>query len=141
METMKAGRREPEYMLDNAESCLSVLRDLERRLTREKATDGQATQTIKPLRLDGTDVAQARLARTDVTPMPVVAANAEHLHPELLELFIEEAKEEIASINRHLPAWAEAPDDMESLITVRRSFHTLKGSGRMVGAERIGEYC
>ena len=30
---------------------------------------------------------------------------------------------------------------METLITVRRSFHTLKGSGRMVGAERIGEYC
>ena len=55
-------------------------------------------------------------------------------------MFIEEAKEEITTINRNLPAWAEAPDDMETLITVRRSFHTLKGSGRMVGAERIGEY-
>ena len=52
---------------------------------------------------------------------------------------IEEAKEEIASIRKNLPAWAKAPDDMETLITVRRSFHTLKGSGRMVGAERIGE--
>jgi chemosensory pili system protein ChpA (sensor histidine kinase/response regulator) len=30
---------------------------------------------------------------------------------------------------------------MDLLIGVRRSFHTLKGSGRMVGAERIGEYC
>ena len=59
---------------------------------------------------------------------------------ELLELFIEEAKEEIASIKRHLPSWLDSPDDMETLITVRRSFHTLKGSGRMVGAERIGEY-
>jgi chemosensory pili system protein ChpA (sensor histidine kinase/response regulator) len=71
---------------------------------------------------------------------PVVAETAEHLDPELLELFIEEAKEEITTINRNLPAWADAPDDMETLITVRRSFHTLKGSGRMVGAERIGEY-
>ena len=63
------------------------------------------------------------------------------MDPELLELFIEEAKEEIASIKRKLPVWADEPDDLETLITVRRSFHTLKGSGRMVGAERIGEYC
>ena len=81
------------------------------------------------------------LQASDVLSSPVVASDAEHLDPELLELFIEEAKEEIASIQRNLPAWADAPDDMETLITVRRSFHTLKGSGRMVGAERIGEYC
>ena len=77
---------------------------------------------------------------TEVMPLPVVASDAEHLDPELLEIFIEEAKQEIASIKRHLPLWADSPDDMEMLITVRRSFHTLKGSGRMVGAERIGEY-
>jgi chemosensory pili system protein ChpA (sensor histidine kinase/response regulator) len=75
-----------------------------------------------------------------VMPLPVVAPDAEHLDPELLELFIEEAKEEYASIKRKLPAWQQDPDDMETLITIRRSFHTLKGSGRMVGAERIGEY-
>ena len=82
-----------------------------------------------------------RMQATEVMPMPVVAQVAEHLDPELLELFIEEAKEEVASIKRNLPVWGESPDDMETLITVRRSFHTLKGSGRMVGAERIGEYC
>ena len=31
METVKAGRSEPWYMLDNAEACLSVLRDVEQR--------------------------------------------------------------------------------------------------------------
>ncbi|HZD53468.1 MAG TPA: Hpt domain-containing protein [Woeseiaceae bacterium] len=140
METVKAGRSEPDYMLDNAEACLVVLKDLERRLAREKV-DAQVTQTIKPLSVDGVDVTQAKLAKTDVIPMPVVADDSEHLDPELLELFIEEAKEEVASIDRNLPQWADSPDDMETLITVRRSFHTLKGSGRMVGAERIGEYC
>jgi chemosensory pili system protein ChpA (sensor histidine kinase/response regulator) len=77
------------------------------------------------------------MQETEVIPMPVVAADAEHLDPELLELFIEEAKEEIATIRNNLPQWAASPDDMETLITVRRSFHTLKGSGRMVGAERM----
>src|SRR5690606_1937595 len=61
METMKAGRREPEYMLDNADSCLAVLKDLERRLQRDKA-DAGATQTIKPPRVDGADAAHARAA-------------------------------------------------------------------------------
>ncbi len=141
METVKAGRRDPDYMLDNAETCLNVLRDLEKRLSRDSA-DAGVTQTIKPLRADAADAAPpAGLQETDIIPLPVVAEDAEHLDPELLELFIEEAREEIASIDRNLPRWADAPEDMETLITVRRSFHTLKGSGRMVGAERIGEYC
>ncbi|HEX7718385.1 MAG TPA: Hpt domain-containing protein, partial [Woeseiaceae bacterium] len=147
METVKAGRREPEYMLDNAETCLAVLADLEKRLARDKDEQPSATRTVRVSReeFDARAAEQhadsARLQQTEVIPMPVIAAHAEHLDPELLELFIEEAKEEIGTIRTNLPQWAESPDDMETLITVRRSFHTLKGSGRMVGAERIGEYC
>ena len=63
----------------------------------------------------------------------------ETIDPELLELFIEEAKEEIASINENLPAWRESPEQRDDVIALRRSFHTLKGSGRMVGAQLIGE--
>ncbi|MCI0516690.1 MAG: Hpt domain-containing protein, partial [Woeseiaceae bacterium] len=143
METVKAGRREPWYMLDNAEACLAVLRDLETRLKKEKTEESPASQTLKVSRSELADAAQpaaGKMQATEVMPMQVVSRRAEHLDPELLELFIEEAKEEITSIKRNLPQWAEAPDDMETLITVRRSFHTLKGSGRMVGAERIGEY-
>ncbi len=148
METVKAGRSEPWYMLDNAEACLAVLRDVEHRIAQEAREAPKAAETQK---LDSREIAaqaaelaaaeQARMQATEVMPLPVVAPDAEHLDPELLELFIEEAREEVASIKRRLPAWQEAPDDMETLITVRRSFHTLKGSGRMVGAERIGEYC
>ncbi len=36
METVKAGRSEPWYMLDNAEACLGVLRDVEHRLAQEE---------------------------------------------------------------------------------------------------------
>jgi chemosensory pili system protein ChpA (sensor histidine kinase/response regulator) len=60
--------------------------------------------------------------------------------PEIVEVFIEEAKEEIASIQRNLPAWAADLTNTEALISTRRSFHTLKGSGRMVGAQLIGEF-
>ncbi len=138
METVKAGRSEPWYMLDNAEACLSVLQDVVQRL------DGEAVDAPAPAVAEAaaeTPLETGAGQATEVMPLPVVAPDAEHLDPELLELFIEEAREEIASIKDNLPAWSEDPEDMETLITVRRSFHTLKGSGRMVGAERIGEYC
>ncbi|MGI9221780.1 MAG: Hpt domain-containing protein [Woeseiaceae bacterium] len=158
METVKAGRSEPWYMLDNAEACLGVLRDVEHRLAQEEGeSDAAAAEPadaveapIEPtVKLKVADVEQmameqaaaAEVQATEVMPLPVVAQDAEHLDPELLEIFIEEAKEEYASIKRKLPIWTEDPDNVEALITVRRAYHTLKGSGRMVGAERIGEYC
>ena len=128
METVRAGRREPWYMLDNAEACLSVLQETAARLKVEAEDDGPPTQIIRQPEFaeDASPVADGPatdpMNSTDVMPMPVVAADAEHLDPELLELFIEEAKEEVASIKRSLPAWAEAPDDMEALITVRAVF-------------------
>ena len=58
---------------------------------------------------------------------------------EIIEIFIEEAGEVLDTIKEYLPQWAESPTDAESLTVIRRAFHTLKGSGRMVGAIEIGE--
>ncbi len=138
METVRAGRKDPWYMLDNAETCLGVLDGLEKRLRAQK--DDPAPRDAAERGVATADAARHHTTSV-IDEAPVVANDAEHLDPELLELFIEEAREEVATINQNLPQWAEHPDDMETLITVRRSFHTLKGSGRMVGAERIGEYC
>ena len=140
METVKAGRSEPAYMLDNAEACLSVLRDVEARLRQAGRDSAAAPADLVPAAETASRAGDGHRS-TEVMPPPVVAADAEHLDPELLELFIEEAREAVASMQCHLPVWLDSPEDMEALIAVRRSFHTLKGSGRMVGAERIGEYC
>lgn len=59
---------------------------------------------------------------------------------EILEIFIEEAEEELASINQQLPVWQSDSEHLDSLGSIRRSYHTLKGSGRLVGAMRIGEF-
>ncbi len=59
---------------------------------------------------------------------------------EILEIFIEEALEELASLNEQLPLWKKDHGNEDALITIRRSFHTLKGSGRLIGAELIGEF-
>ncbi|MCB1857749.1 MAG: Hpt domain-containing protein [Gammaproteobacteria bacterium] len=63
----------------------------------------------------------------------------DEVDPEILEIFVEEARDELETIRSFLPRWISDQEDREALITVRRSFHTLKGSGRLVGATAIGE--
>jgi chemosensory pili system protein ChpA (sensor histidine kinase/response regulator) len=58
---------------------------------------------------------------------------------ELLAIFLEEAAEVLNRVESMLPVCRKQPDDLESLTTIRRGFHTLKGSGRMVGLMDLGE--
>jgi chemosensory pili system protein ChpA (sensor histidine kinase/response regulator) len=71
---------------------------------------------------------------------PPVGAKPVHIDPELLTLYIEEAREEVARIAKLFPAWEQNPLETDALAGVRRAFHTLKGSGRMVGATDISEF-
>ncbi|HMH69222.1 MAG TPA: Hpt domain-containing protein [Pinirhizobacter sp.] len=59
---------------------------------------------------------------------------------EIREIFLEEMLEEIANLQQGVATWMGDPEKRESLIPVRRSFHTLKGSGRLVGARLLGEF-
>jgi chemosensory pili system protein ChpA (sensor histidine kinase/response regulator) len=58
---------------------------------------------------------------------------------EIIEIFVEEAGEVFEAIQTYFPQWAKDFDDHHALNEFRRAFHTLKGSGRMVGAHDIGE--
>ncbi|NNH01006.1 Hpt domain-containing protein [Acinetobacter sp. ANC 5414] len=58
---------------------------------------------------------------------------------EILEIFVEEIEEIFVELSTLFPTWFENPNDQEILTTIRRHFHTLKGSGRMVGAKSAGE--
>ncbi|CAM4014740.1 Hpt domain-containing protein [Psychrobacter arenosus] len=58
---------------------------------------------------------------------------------EIREIFVEEAEEVLEQLDQYLPIWQQAPQDLTPLSEIRRGFHTLKGSGRMVGAFNTGE--
>jgi chemosensory pili system protein ChpA (sensor histidine kinase/response regulator) len=58
---------------------------------------------------------------------------------ELLEVFLEEAQEVLETLHEQLQICQRNPHSRESLIIIRRGFHTLKGSGRMVGLTNLGE--
>jgi chemosensory pili system protein ChpA (sensor histidine kinase/response regulator) len=69
----------------------------------------------------------------------MLAENDDAVDAELLEIFLGEAVEVLLSIGDTLPLLRAAPHHQEYLTTLRRAFHTLKGSGRMVGLNAFGE--
>ncbi|WP_372970748.1 Hpt domain-containing protein [Marinobacter sp.] len=66
-------------------------------------------------------------------------SDEELLDDEILGIFVEEAEEVLETINECYPRLRQNHDDRDALTEVRRAFHTLKGSGRLVGATSIGE--
>ena len=60
--------------------------------------------------------------------------------PELLEVFLEEFDSVAATLAEQVPLWKQKQSDVSLVTIIRRGFHTLKGSGRMVGAYEIGDF-
>jgi chemosensory pili system protein ChpA (sensor histidine kinase/response regulator) len=135
METVSAGRSDPWYMLENAERCLDLLEQLP--AARPEGASGSVPAAPAVAAAAAEPAAQPKPAPQPPRVMQVEEGRSD---PEIVEVFIEEAKEEIASIERNLPLWTADRDNSEALIATRRSFHTLKGSGRMVGAQLLGEF-
>lgn len=87
-------------------------------------------------------------AATTITPVPTVVAAppapastpvAAGHGDDMLDIFIKEAHEVLQSLAAAVPALKANPADREALTTVRRAYHTLKGSGRMVGLMELGD--
>ena len=75
-------------------------------------------------------------APAEETLLVTVPEGVEH---ELLEIFLEEANEVLSTLGEASEACHGNPDDQAALTVIRRGFHTLKGSGRMVGLNELGE--
>ncbi|MBP7465108.1 MAG: Hpt domain-containing protein, partial [Pseudoxanthomonas sp.] len=74
--------------------------------------------------------------------MPVVGGfdDAADIDADIREVFLEEFDEERDNLGRLVPHWQQAPEDLDRARPIRRVFHTLKGSGRLVGARALGEF-
>ena len=72
-----------------------------------------------------------------IRPIALVA-DLEH-DDEMRDVFLEEAREVIDSAGEACLGLLAAPAELSLLTTVRRAFHTLKGSARMVGLRAFGE--
>jgi chemosensory pili system protein ChpA (sensor histidine kinase/response regulator) len=99
--------------------------------TREALSALKTGQTSDKVKEAVSSLAPAAAPSADATRL--IEASEEQVDAELLEIFLEEAHEVLGTISTHREALERAPHDHESIVTVRRGFHTFKGSSRMVG--------
>ncbi len=158
MDTLQAGRGDPWYMLDNAERCLAAIESaappplagLPAASVPEATPEAYEPTVVlhrEPVPAEPTQVMRGpvpaeptQVMRGPMAPPPAAQAEPELPDTELLGVFVEEAREEVEVITQVFPLWQETPADRDSLVRMRRAFHTLKGSGRMVGATVLGEF-
>ncbi len=159
LEAFVNSRVHPSSVLDVAENAVALLgypigtvSDTTSAATHE-TPELEGIEVVEPMAAGVDDFGDDALGDLDIesfaapvtknkpAPAPVHATPVSgEVDEEILEIFIEEAKEELENIRQLLPAWMENPADEESLKNLRRSFHTLKGSGRLVGALNLGEF-
>ncbi|MFO1300122.1 MAG: Hpt domain-containing protein [Burkholderiaceae bacterium] len=84
------------------------------------------------------DIAGAQSVQASVEPEELPRDEAE-IDSELLEIFLGEACEVLDAIGEAVAQSRNAPTDQAFLTTIRRGFHTLKGSSRMVGLAGFGD--
>ena len=71
----------------------------------------------------------------------LVVAFSEDTDSDIKEVFLEEFEEEVEHLNEIYPKWKNNPEEQFELLgEIRRIYHTLKGSGRLVGAMAIGDF-
>ncbi len=121
-----------------------------------KALEGSLARLDAELAKAGLSVASPKKPASRKKAVPVGEASSEvpseapakvedkkvtdsSLDAEMLDIYLTEAEEVLANIAQNLQALRVNATDREPLVEVRRGFHTLKGSGRMVGLNALGE--
>ena len=111
----------------------------------------QASAALKEIDAGAQDAALAasvdRIVESATAPAPeiseetqrLLATDASGLDAELLDIYLAEADDVLDTVTENFRVLEHSPGDREALVTVRRQFHTLKGSGRMVGLTELGE--
>ena len=84
-------------------------------------------------------VEPARVPTPPPAKPPARAVVDEEFDAEIMEIFVEDARDVLENINNKFLVWREDTENQNALTELRRGYHTLKGSGRMVGASEVAE--
>ncbi|WPN46926.1 Hpt domain-containing protein [Pseudomonas sp. P8_241] len=121
-------------LLDDVLS-LSEAQDMQ---SMQELADPQLVQTLADVLASPVSALNPPALNTPGSLLPPPAGE-EPVDEELREVFLEETAEVLDILREYLPRWSINPDNRAALSELRRAFHTLKGSGRMVRALVLGE--
>ncbi|HEY9201478.1 MAG TPA: Hpt domain-containing protein [Gammaproteobacteria bacterium] len=151
LESILEGRPDIEHSMSAGDASAERLQEQ----TEQYGIDAASTEEIKDTAVDqgeaASDTARQETEQVEAPPAASAEQNAaqeearyqiisDDADEEILEIFIEEALEVLDTLNEQVPLWSKDHGNEDAMVTVRRSFHTLKGSGRLIGAELIGEF-
>ena len=103
------------------------------------AVAGTDSQQASPDSLSQLVAAAAPAAIPQSLPAHLPSAATDFEEDDLRDIFLEEAREVTGQAQAALAALLHSPGDIGELTVLRRAFHTLKGSSRMVGLNEFGE--
>ncbi len=102
-----------------------------------------AGEPLPVIAMTVTDPAQGRGRIVQITAPPpspgATPVEGDEEDDELREIFLEEAREVVQTGLAAVESLVSEPADLTQQTTLRRAFHTLKGSSRMVGLREFGD--
>ena len=127
-----------------AATVLKAQQALERAIGPEELATARGELSEALVDFVSTAVAPAAMEPEPMLPAPARLEPAADVNDfteddEMREIFLEEAREVVAEGQAAYQELARSPDELPLLTTLRRAFHTLKGSSRMVGLKDFGE--
>ncbi|MDW8324081.1 MAG: Hpt domain-containing protein [Burkholderiales bacterium] len=140
VELDEAARHQLRAELDRLMRDADLVGDVHLKAQVERAlallTSGATTDSVLgALQATGTASPTSSVARaTSLAGTPAEATDAE-----MLQVYIEEAHDVLSEITAQLARLQVNLFDHDAFVTIRRGFHTLKGSGRMVGLHELAE--
>ena len=115
-----------ENTVPKVDDILNLVEQSLSQLQAEPSSDAEETEK------SGTNADQTSVVQT-------ISLERERPDEEIVEIFIEEVAEVLDTISANLLRLQVDAGDRAALTELRRCFHTLKGSGRIVAADLLGE--
>lgn len=102
----------------------------------QSSAESAETAEMQGLNDEVSEDLAARQSTENVASNPVIS----HVDKELLSIFLGEGKSISKQLSQDMAVLIKQPKDSKLLQNMRRAYHTLKGSSRMLGFEVFGEF-
>ncbi len=140
-QALLADQRALAQTIGSAQQALASATDDEQRqavradLARSVAELAGADTSLEPV----LEVPQQPVRHTPAPTPAVIGSTGLEDDAEMREIFVEEAREVVQDATAALKRLGADAQELADLTLIRRAFHTLKGSSRMVGLNELGE--
>ena len=109
------------------------------KVEQQPSVGSPAAESFQPAPVNGSSTPQLPVMASQAPTSLSTNENNEDDDSELRDIFLEEVREVVGNAIESIKILVAEPQNVEHLTSLRRAFHTLKGSSRMVSLNEFGE--